>query len=58
MTTDGTVPDKLLRREAEIWASLIGVLKNKIRPLREMFDLNIMHEINRELKAAGWKPSR
>ena len=58
MTEDGTVPDKLLRREAEIRASLIGVAKNKIRPLGEMFDLSIMHEVNREMKAAGWKPSR
>ena len=57
-TADGTVSEELQRLETDIRAQLINVPKDKIRPLAEIFDFSMAHEVNRELKTAGWKPAR
>ena len=56
LTKDGTVTKALRRADAEIRAEIIGVPKNKIRPISEMWDYSLAREINRELDASGWQP--
>ena len=58
LTKDGTVPPDVQLSEARLRSSIIGVKKDKIRPIAEMFDYSLVHQINRELKAAGWRPKR
>jgi NitT/TauT family transport system substrate-binding protein len=55
---NGIVSIELQRQEAELRASMIGVAKDKVRPLGEIYDFSMAEEVNRELKAAGWKPTR
>jgi ABC-type nitrate/sulfonate/bicarbonate transport system substrate-binding protein len=57
-TVDGTVPEKFQRQEVEMRAMVIGAKKDRIPPLAKIFDFSMAHEVNRELKAAGWKPVR
>jgi NitT/TauT family transport system substrate-binding protein len=56
-TEYGVVSVELQRQEADLRASLIGVAKDKVRPLGEIYDFSMAEEVNRELKAAGWKPA-
>ncbi|MSQ72774.1 MAG: ABC transporter substrate-binding protein [Betaproteobacteria bacterium] len=57
-TVDGTITDELQRLDTDVRAQLVNVAKDKIRPLTEIYDFSMAHEVNRDLKAAGWKPSR
>lgn len=56
-TEYGVVSVELQRQEAELRATMIGVAKDKIRPLGEIYDFSMAEEVNRELKTAGWKPT-
>jgi ABC-type nitrate/sulfonate/bicarbonate transport system substrate-binding protein len=56
-TEYGVVSVELQRQETDLRATLIGVAKDKIRPLAEIYDFSLAEEANRALKAAGWKPA-
>ena len=57
-TVDGTVSVALQRQDALIRAEIIGVPKDKILPVSQIFDFRLAKEVNKELKAAGWKPTK
>ena len=56
-TNDGSIPEELQRQEATMRAELIGVAKDKIPPLDQIYDFRIAKEVGRELMAEHWKPS-
>lgn len=43
LTKDGTVPPDVQLSEARLRSSIIGVKKDKIRPIAEMFDYSLVH---------------
>jgi NitT/TauT family transport system substrate-binding protein len=55
-TEYGVVSVDLQRQETELRAVLLGVAKDKIRPLAEIYDFSLTEEVYHELKTAGWKP--
>ena len=55
-TDDGTVPESVQRAEVDIRAQLMKVAQ--VLPPDKVFDFSVLNEVNRELDAAGWKPSK
>jgi NitT/TauT family transport system substrate-binding protein len=58
LTEYGAVSRVVQEQETEIRAELIGVPKQKIRPLEEMFDYDVVTAAYEELQPSGWKPER
>jgi ABC-type nitrate/sulfonate/bicarbonate transport system substrate-binding protein len=57
LTKDGTVPASVQAGEAEIRAALLKLPKDKIPPLKSMFDFTFVRKANKSLDAEGWKPT-
>jgi ABC-type nitrate/sulfonate/bicarbonate transport system substrate-binding protein len=57
LTKDGAVSTRVQQAEAEIRAELVKLPKDKIPPLKDMFDFSFVHKANSSLDAQGWKPS-
>lgn len=55
-TKDGTIPLAAQRQEIEARADLLNIPEAKRPSPAQVFDFSLLHEINRELDASGWKP--
>ena len=57
-TKDGTVPLSVQLNEINARAELMHIAKDKVAPPEKVFDFSLLNEVNRELDAQGWKPTR
>jgi NitT/TauT family transport system substrate-binding protein len=58
MTRDYTVSDAVILPDLEVRAGLLDIPKDKIPPVNKIYDFTLAHQINAELDAARWKPTR
>lgn len=58
MTQDGTVSDPTIRDDLEVRASLLNISTDKLPPTDKVYDFSFVREVNKELAASGWKPTR
>jgi ABC-type nitrate/sulfonate/bicarbonate transport system substrate-binding protein len=57
-TRDLTLPSDLLAADLAIRASLIGLPRESIPPIENVYDFSLARAVNAELDAARWKPAR
>jgi hypothetical protein len=43
-------------KEIALRGELLGLAPDKIMPAEKVYDFSVVAEVDRELKAAGWKP--
>jgi len=58
MTQDGTVSEETIRDDLEVRAGLLNVATDKLPPSDKVYDFSFVREVNKELAASGWKPTR
>ena len=58
ITPDGTMSLEAAARELAIRGELLGVPTNKIPAAATVFDFSAVREVNRELEASAWRPTR
>ena len=56
-TADGTLPPAVQQQMLDLYAGLLGVPKDKERPIADAFDFSLLAEVDRALDAEGWKPA-
>jgi NitT/TauT family transport system substrate-binding protein len=56
MTKDGIVPDDLAQAAIDQNGEVLGIPKDKRRPLADFVDFSLAREANEELDREGWKP--
>jgi hypothetical protein len=54
---DGTVPPASLQTEITVRGQIMEIPTDKLPKVEKVFDLSMAEEVNKELKAAGWKPT-
>jgi NitT/TauT family transport system substrate-binding protein len=54
---DGTVPLSAMQTEIAVRGQLMEIPADKLPKVEKIFDLSMAQEINKELAAAGWKPT-
>ncbi|HEV8021309.1 MAG TPA: ABC transporter substrate-binding protein [Candidatus Lustribacter sp.] len=57
-TRDYTVSDAVIVPDLTVRAGLLGISKDQLPPLIKIYDFTLAHQINAELDAAHWKPTR
>jgi NitT/TauT family transport system substrate-binding protein len=57
MTKDGTVPDAIAQQAIDENGEVLGIPPERRRKLGEFVDFSIARDVNRELDAAGWRPT-
>ena len=57
LTSDGTAPEALIRKDLEIRAALIDMPESKIPPVNRFYDYGPLRAVQAELRASGWKPT-
>jgi NitT/TauT family transport system substrate-binding protein len=55
-TADGTIPAGVQQQMLDLYAGILGLPKDKERPIAEAFDFSLLAEVDRSLDAEGWKP--
>jgi len=58
MTADGTVTEQTIRDDLEVRAGLLNIAVDKLPPSEKVYDFSFVREVNKELAASGWKPTR
>lgn len=56
-TADGTLPPAVQQQMLDLYAGILGLPKDKERPIADAFDFSLLAEANATLDAAGWKPA-
>ncbi len=54
---DGTVPQSALQTEITVRGQIMEMPADKLPKVEKVFDLSMAEEVNKELAAAGWKPT-
>ena len=57
-TPDGVLPVPSQQAELDVRVELMNIPKDKAVPREKAFDFSLLEEVNRELDAQGWKPTR
>jgi ABC-type nitrate/sulfonate/bicarbonate transport system substrate-binding protein len=57
-TRDYTVGDAEILPDLTVRAGLLDIPKDKIPPVSKIYDFTLAHQINAELDASHWKPTR
>jgi NitT/TauT family transport system substrate-binding protein len=57
LTTDGTAPGDLIRKDLEIRAALVNVPADKIGEPSRFYDYGPLRAVQAELAASGWQPT-
>jgi ABC-type nitrate/sulfonate/bicarbonate transport system substrate-binding protein len=57
-TRDYTVSDAVIVPDLTVRAGLLGISKDQIPALNKIYDFTLAHQINAELDASHWKPTR
>jgi NitT/TauT family transport system substrate-binding protein len=55
-TSDGTIPPAVQQQTLDLYGEILGMPKEKERPIAEAFDFSLVAEVDRALAAEGWKP--
>jgi ABC-type nitrate/sulfonate/bicarbonate transport system substrate-binding protein len=55
-TGDGTIPPAVQQQTLDLYAEILGMPREKERPIAEAFDFTLVAEVDRALDAEGWKP--
>jgi ABC-type nitrate/sulfonate/bicarbonate transport system substrate-binding protein len=58
MTEDGSVTEQTIRDDLEVRAGLLNIALDKIPETSKVYDFSFVREVNKELAASGWKPTR
>jgi ABC-type nitrate/sulfonate/bicarbonate transport system substrate-binding protein len=56
-TADGTIPPAVQQQMLDLYAGILGLPKDKERPIAAAFDFTLLAEVDRALDAEGWKPA-
>lgn len=54
---DGTVPRSAMETEIAVRGQIMEIPADKLPKVEKVFDLSMAEEVNKELAAAGWKPT-
>jgi NitT/TauT family transport system substrate-binding protein len=56
-TADGTLPPAVQQQMLDLYAGILGLPKDKERPIADAFDFSLLAEVDRALDAEGWTPA-
>ena len=56
-SSDLTVTNADAQSDLEVRAALLGVSKDQIPPINQVYDFNLVRSVNAELDASRWKPT-
>jgi len=57
LTSDGTAPESLIRKDLEVRATILNIPDDKIPPSSQVYDYAPLREVAAEIAASGWKPA-